>query len=243
MPYTKRFDGRKFDETRKIEAEVGVIPNADGSAMFSFGDTKAVAAVYGPRTLYPQHLQDPTKGRLKCIYDMLSFSVGERKRPGPSRRSVEISMVTEKALQPALKLDKFPNSAVNLYIMILQANAGTRTAGINAASLALAHAGLPMIDLVSSVSVGKIGGKICIDLTKEEEDYKDKEKEATDIPFAIMPRNGEITLLQLDGAITSKELKQALQAAKKACNQIYEIQRKVLQNTLNKKQDNKKQDK
>ncbi|MBU2496936.1 MAG: exosome complex exonuclease Rrp41 [Nanoarchaeota archaeon] len=235
MPYTKRFDGRKFDETRKIEAEVGVIPNADGSAMFCFGDTKAIAAVYGPRTLYPQHLQDPTRGRLKCIYDMLSFSVTERKRPGPSRRSIEISMVTEKALNPALKLEKFPNSAVNLYIMVIQANAGTRTAGINAASLALAHAGLPMTDLVSSVSVGKIGGKICVDLTKDEEDYKEKdEKDTTDIPFAIMPRNGKVTLLQLDGKITSKELKEALQTAKKVCNQIYEVQKKVLQEALNK---------
>ncbi len=233
MAYTKRFDSRKFDETRKIEAKVGVVKNADGSAYFAFGDTKAIAAVYGPRTLYPQHLQDPTKGQLKCIYDMLSFSVGERKRPGPSRRSTEISMVTEKALAPALNLDKFPNSVVNLYIMIIQANAGTRTAGINAASLALAHAGLPMLDLVSSVSVGKIGGKICVDLTKEEEDYEEKgQKDATDIPFAILPRLGKVSLLQLDGKITKNELKEALQMANNACKKIHEAQIKVLKEAL-----------
>ena len=51
----KRPDGRKSDEIRKMTAKVGVIPNADGSAMFSFGDTIAIAAVYGPRKMHPQH--------------------------------------------------------------------------------------------------------------------------------------------------------------------------------------------
>lgn len=233
MPYTKRFDGRKFDEPRKIEAKIGVVEKADGSAYFAFGDTKAIAAVYGPRTLFPQHLQDPTKGKLKCIYDMLSFSVGERKRPGPSRRSQEISLVTEKSLLPALRLEKFPNCVVEVYVMIIQANAGTRTAGINAASLALAHAGLPMVDLVSSVSVGKVGGKICVDLTKEEEDYKEKGNEkASDIPFAVLSRLGKVSLLQLDGNVTRKELSAALQTANDVCKKISEIQKKVLKETF-----------
>ena len=49
--YTKRFDNRKFDELRKIDAKVGVIKRADGSAMFKMGDTIAIAGVYGPREL------------------------------------------------------------------------------------------------------------------------------------------------------------------------------------------------
>ena len=73
----ERPDGRKVDETRKMTAKVGVIPNADGSAMFSFGDTIAVAAVYGPRKMHPQHAQDPEKATLRCEYNMLSFSVKE----------------------------------------------------------------------------------------------------------------------------------------------------------------------
>jgi len=79
MTYTKRFDGRKLDETRKIEAKIGVVPRADGSALFSFGDTKAIAAVYGPRPLHPVFLQNPEKGIIRVYYDMLSFSVPERK--------------------------------------------------------------------------------------------------------------------------------------------------------------------
>ena len=51
----KRPDGRKKDETRPIVAEVGIIPNADGSAKFAFGGTVAIAAVYGPKKMHPQH--------------------------------------------------------------------------------------------------------------------------------------------------------------------------------------------
>src|SRR3989344_4972137 len=102
MAYTKRFDGRKFDETRPITAKVGVVPNADGSAMFSFGDTVAIAAVYGPKQLHPQHLQNPSTGILRCNYSMMSFSVSDRIKPGPNKRSTEISKVTEWALNKAV---------------------------------------------------------------------------------------------------------------------------------------------
>ena len=97
----KRKNGRKLDELRPMSAEVGIIPNADGSAMFVFGKTVAIAAVYGPRMLHPQHMQNPETGILRVNYDLLSFSVEDRKKPGPSRRSQEISKVTELALLPA----------------------------------------------------------------------------------------------------------------------------------------------
>ena len=227
--YVKRFDGRAFDETRPIRAEVGVVENADGSAMFAFGDTVAIAAVYGPRQLFPQHLQNPQKALLRAYYDMLSFSVKERKKPGPSRRSLEISDVTTKALEAAVMVEKFQNCVIDVYIQILQANASTRTAGINAASMALAHAGLPMRDLVVSVSVGKVGGSIIVDLTKEEEDYKENgKKEATDIALAMLGKSKKIALLQLDGAIKQEELFKAIEMAKNASEKIYQAQVKAL---------------
>jgi len=227
MPYTKRPDKRKFDEIREMKAEVGVIPNADGSAMFSFGDTIAIAAVYGPQPLHPQHLQDPETGVLRCNYDMLSFSVAERKKPGPTRRSTEISKITEWALSPVIQIGEFHGTVVDVHISILQANASTRCAGINAASLALAHAGIPMTELVSSVSIGKIDDKIVVDLIKEEEDYEEGEG-STDIPLAFTSKTGKLTLLQLDGKIQPKQLKEAIEAGKKACEKVYKVQLEAL---------------
>ncbi len=75
----KRIDGRKPDELRKIEMEIGVIPNANGSARVSFGKTTAIAAVYGPRPLFPRHLQESDSGIIQFKYDMATFSVDERK--------------------------------------------------------------------------------------------------------------------------------------------------------------------
>ncbi|MBC8444340.1 exosome complex exonuclease Rrp41, partial [Candidatus Woesearchaeota archaeon] len=103
MNYKKRLDGRKFDELRPIEAKAGVIARADGSGYFKIGNTIAYAAVYGPRELYPRFMQNPEKGIIRVNYNMLPFSSkGNRVRPGGSRRSQEISMVTEKALLPVL---------------------------------------------------------------------------------------------------------------------------------------------
>ena len=227
MAYTKRLDGRKFDELREMKAVVGVVPNADGSAMFAFGNTIAIAAVYGPKQLHPQHLQDPRRGVLRCNYDMLSFSVPERKKPGPTRRSHEISKVTEWALSDVVNLDEFPNTVVDVHISILQADASTRCAGINAAALALAQASIPMKELVSAVSIGKIDDKIVTDVDKEEEDYEEGEG-STDIPLAFLARSKKISLFQLDGGIEVEQLKEAIEAGERACKKIYELQKSAL---------------
>jgi len=223
--YIKRSDGRGFDELRKIEAKVGVVKSANGSAMFRIGDTIAIAAVRGPRDLYPKFMQNPKSGILRCNYNMMSFSVDERIRPGPSRRSREISLVTENALLPAVDLEEFPNAVVDVFVEIVQADAGTRCAGICAASLALADAGIPMRDMVCAISAGKVGGKILVDLDKFEEDY---EGGSTDMPVAFLPRRNEISLLQLDGGMKKDEIIKALELAKKSCEKILEVQRKAL---------------
>jgi len=223
----KRPDGRKNNELRPMTAKVGVIPNADGSAMFAFGNTIAIAAVYGPRQLHPQHMQNPSTGILRCNYDLLSFSVADRKRPGPSRRSQEISRVTEWALLPVLDLEQFPNTVVDVQIYILQADAGTRTAGINAASLALAHAGIPMSDLICSVAVGKNDKTLIVDLSKEEEDFHDGEG-ATDFAMAKPANSDEFSLLQMDGKIQPEMVKEALKLSIESCKEIYEVQKKAL---------------
>ena len=226
----QRPDGRKVDETRKITAKVGVIKNADGSAMFSFGDTIAIAAVYGPRKMHPQHLQNVAKGTLRYNYNMISFSVSERIRPGPSRRSMEISKISEWALEPVVMTDRFPGTVIDVYVSIIQANASTRCAGINAAALALAHAGIPMKDIVSSVSIGKLDKQLVVDVSKDEEDWEEGEG-ATDIPIT-MTSDGKITHIQLDGKIETKQLKEAIKMARKACKEIYEIQKKALKESL-----------
>ena len=228
MAYDKRFDGRKFEEMRPIEAKVGVVKNAIGSASFRIGKTWAIAAVYGPRELYPRFLQNPKSGKLRCSYNMMPFSgCGSRIRPGQNRRAKEISKVTEDSLNPVMDLRDFPNTVVDVFVEIPQADAGTRCAGICAASMALADAGFGMKDLVCGVAIGTLNdGKVLVDINYDEEQLHDLG--VADIACAILPNSGKVTLLQMDGEASPDMLKKALEAAKTASKEIYEVQKKAL---------------
>ncbi|TAL55144.1 MAG: exosome complex exonuclease Rrp41 [Nanoarchaeota archaeon] len=223
----KRPDGRAITEMRPIEAKVGIIPRADGSASFKIGDTIAYAAVYGPRDLYPKFLQNPSKGILRVRYNMMPFSgSGDRVKPGASRRSREISFVTERALLAAVNLEDFPNAVVDVFIELPQTDAGTRCAGICAASIALADAGISMKDMVTAVSCGKVADTVLVDLNYAEESNEDGP--VADMPVAFLPRTGKAVLLQMDGQIDKEQIVKALEMGKKACEEIYEIQKKTL---------------
>ncbi|MCZ7401476.1 MAG: exosome complex exonuclease Rrp41 [Candidatus Methanoperedens sp.] len=217
-----RLDGRKPDELRPIKIKVGVLNRADGSCYFEFGANKVIAAVYGPREVHPRHMQKSTSAVVRYKYNMASFSVEERKRPGPDRRSIEVSKVSREALEPVIFQEYFPRSAIDIFVEVLQADAGTRTAGINAASIALADAGIPMKSLVSACAVGKVDDTLVLDLNKDEDNYGQ-----ADMPIAMTP-DGKITLLQMDGHLSSDEFKEGLEMAKKGCLEIAQLQRAAL---------------
>jgi exosome complex component RRP41 len=117
----------------------------------------------------------------------------------------------------------FPRATIDITIEVLQADAGTRCAGITAASLALADAGIPMRELVAACAAGKVEGKVVLDLS----DIEDKQGDA-DLPIAFMPKSNVIGLLQMDGSLTEEEFKQALDLAINACRRIYDMQREAL---------------
>jgi exosome complex component RRP41 len=154
---------------------------------------------------------------------MASFSVEERRRPGPDRRSIEISKVSREAIDPVIIKEFYPRSTIDVFVEILQADAGTRSAGINAASVALADAGVPMRGLISSCAVGKVDNTVVLDLVKEEDNYGQ-----ADMPVAMDVRTGEVTLLQMDGHLTLEEFEQALELGKIGCASIAEMQREAL---------------
>ena len=218
-----RFFGRRTDEKRPIRIEAGVLKNADGSCYLEIGKNKVLCAVYGPRECRPRHLQDPTKAIIQCKYNMEAYSVTDRKRPGTDRRSVEISKLISEALSSVVQLELYPRASIDVYIEILQANAGTRCAGLTAASVALADAGIPMRDIVPAIACGKADDKVLLDLNKEEDNSGQ-----ADVPLAIVPSTDEIVLLQMDGNMTREELEYGLDMAFKAAHEVSDIQKDAL---------------
>ena len=218
-----RADGRKLDEVRPVKLEVGVLGNADGSAYIEQGKNKILAAVYGPHEVHPKHLAIPDRALIRCRYHMAPFSVDERKRPAPSRREIELSKVVRWALEPSIFVEYYPRTSIEVFTEVLQADGGTRCASIIAASLALADAGIPMRDLVVACAAGKVDGRLMLDLT----DTEDKKGEA-DVPVALMPNFDAITLLQMDGQLTSNEFEKAVTLALDGCRQLYTLQKEAL---------------
>ncbi len=218
-----RLDGRSFNELRPIKIETGVLNRADGSAYIEWGGNKIMVGVYGPREAYPKHSQDIDHAVIKARYNMAAFSVDERKRPGPDRRTMEISKIISEALSTSIMIEQFPRAQIDVYIEVMQADAGTRIAGLTAATVALADAGVPMRDMIVGCTAGKADGHIVLDLSKEEDNFGE-----ADIPMAIMPKTGEIVLLQMDGDVTQDEFFEAQGMMLEAMKKISQVQRDAL---------------
>ena len=119
----KRLDGRDVEDLRPIRIEAGVLHRADGSCYLEWGGNKVLVAVYGPREAIPRHTQNPLRAVVKARYNMAAFSVEDRKRPGPDRRSREISKVISEALEKVILTEQFPRASIDVNIEVLDAEA------------------------------------------------------------------------------------------------------------------------
>ncbi len=190
----------------------------------TFKGNKVVAAVYGPREPIPRHVGNPYHAIVRYKYTMAPFSVPERKSPKPSRREIEISKVSGEALQYAIFANEYPMTVIDVFTEVLASHAGTRVTCLTAAAVAMADAGIPMRDLIVGLAVGRAGGQLIVDLTKEEEDAPD----AVDLALGILPRRGEVVLMQMDGQIPKDDLKKLLKLGREKAREIYELQKQAL---------------
>ncbi len=220
----KRLDGRNRTDLRPLKITTGVLKKADGSAMIEWGKNKILAAVYGPREVFPKHLTNLNKALINCRYSMAPFSsLEEHGRSGPNRRAIEIGKVAKHVFEHAVFVNQFPKTQIDISIDVLQSDGGTRIAGITAASVALADAGIPMKDLVQGVSVGKVNGELVVDVDKIEDNYGD-----SDIPLIVSLRSGEILLFQADGMLSKDEISQSIDFAFEAAGKVKELQIRAL---------------
>ena len=185
-----------------------------------------MCAVYGPRECIPKFEASPYYALIKCRYMMSPFaSLEEHSRAGPSRRSTELSKVIREVFENLIIAEAFPKTQINIFIEVLQADGGTRTAAITAACVALANAGIPMRDMVAAVALGKADNQIVVDLAKDEDNFGQ-----SDVPIAISHRTNNILLIQMDGLLTKDELSKMVDLATDASKKINELQGNALKN-------------
>ncbi len=168
MKENKRLDGRGFDDIRPIVSEVGLLPRAHGSAVFSRGETQAVTLVTLGTTEDAQEFDSYTGGdtQKKFIlhYNFPNYSVGETGRiSGPGRREIGHGALAERSIEPMLPLETYPYS-VRVTSEIMESNGSSSMATVCGGTLALLDAGVPLKRSVAGISIG-----ICT-----EHDDKDK---------------------------------------------------------------------
>jgi polyribonucleotide nucleotidyltransferase len=215
-----RVDGRKVNEIRPIWAEVGYLPRAHGSAIFSRGETQALAAV----TLGTKNdeqkieaLEGESYRSFMLHYNFPSFSVGEVRRFGsPGRREIGHGALAERAVSAILpSKEEFPYT-IRLVSEILESNGSSSMATVCGASLALMDAGVPLKSHVAGIAMGlvKEGDTVGIltDIMGTEDHYGDMD-------FKVAGTEKGITALQMDikvGGVSVDIMRNALANAREA---------------------------
>ncbi len=215
-----RIDGRGLDEIRPITCEVGVLPRAHGSAVFTRGETQAlVATTLGSRedAQIVDDVSEEGYERFMLHYNFLPFSTGEVKRLGPpGRREIGHGNLAKRAVEPMLPTEEEFPYAIRVVSDILESNGSSSMATVCGATLSLMDAGVPIKKPVSGVAMGLIkydGGHVILtDILGDEDHYGDMD-------FKVAGTKDGITALQMDIKIAGVDadlLKEALGRAKKA---------------------------
>jgi len=228
----KRLDGRKIDQMRSISCEVGLLPRAHGSALFTRGETQSLCTATLGTTVDEQKIEDLVGQSFKSFmlhYNFPPFSVGEVKPiRGPGRREVGHGSLAEEALRALIPTeDKFPYT-IRIVSDILESNGSSSMATVCGGSLCLMDAGVPMKSAVAGVAVGLIeeGDKqvIISDIAGTEDHYGDMD-------FKVAGTSQGVTAIQLDTKVKGIGLdivEKALVRARENRLQVLEIMNQTL---------------
>jgi polyribonucleotide nucleotidyltransferase len=229
----RRPDARAFDQIRQITCEVGVLPRVHGSAIFTRGETQALATLTLGTKEDMQRLdllfeQDSFK-RFMLHYNFPPFSVGEVKfLRGPGRREIGHGALAERAIANLLPPETDFPYAMRLVSDILESNGSSSMATVCGASLALMDAGVPMRSACGGIAMGLVveGSKYAIltDIAGAEDHYGDMD-------FKVAGTRQGITALQMDikvGGVSIPMMREALAQARKARLEILDIMDQAL---------------
>jgi len=219
-----RSDGRNVDQVRPIWCETSVLPRTHGSAVFTRGETQALAAITLGSTSDEQKidaLEGETWKSYMLHYNFPSFSVGEvRPIRGPGRREIGHGALAERAIEPLIPADEVFPYTVRIVSDILESNGSSSMATVCAGSLALMDAGVPMKAPVAGVAMGLIKeGEKFVVLT----DILGVEDHLGDMDFKVAGTLEGITAFQMDskiGAVPTQVLTEALGKARTAREHI-----------------------
>ncbi|KAJ8962500.1 hypothetical protein NQ318_000890 [Aromia moschata] len=216
-----RLDGRRANELRRIRCKLGVFTQPDGSAYLEQGLTKVLAAVYGPHQVRGGRSKAQHDNAIvNCQFSMAVFSTNERKRrPRGDRKSTELSMHLQQALLSVIKTELYPWSQIDVYVEVLHADGGIYPACVNASTLALIDAGIPIKEYVCACTASLANNDTpMLDISHQEEIIG-----GPTLTVAALPMSGKIVLMEMSQRFHLDHLKKVLEKALKGCRDVKQI--------------------
>ncbi|CAG9773826.1 unnamed protein product [Ceutorhynchus assimilis] len=222
-----RLDGRRADELRRIRCKMGVFAQPDGSAYIEQGLTKVLAAVYGPHQVKNRQKAQHDTCIINTQFSMAVFSTNERKkRPRGDRKSTEMSLHLQQALAAVIETDLYPWSQIDVYVEVLHADGGIYPACVNAATLAIIDAGIPIKEYVCACTATLANNEIpMLDISHQEEVLG-----GATLTVAALPMSGKIVLMEMSQRFHLDHLPKVLNKALEGCKDIKVILDEAVKN-------------
>ncbi|ORX87763.1 exosome component 4 [Anaeromyces robustus] len=218
-PEGLRIDGRRANELRRVNCKTGILVQADGSAYIEQGNTKCIATVYGPREPSHKNLQYHDRASINVEYSIATFSTSERKqRSKMDRRFIEIANIVKQTFETAVITSLYPRSQIDIYLQILQIDGGALHTSINAATLALIDAGIPMKEYVCACSAGCVEDTPILDLN-----YFEENNFTPTLTVAVMPNSGKISTLVSESRLHLDKFEPVFNLAVSGCKQLHSV--------------------
>mmetsp|Transcript_32096 Transcript_32096/g.80767 ORF Transcript_32096/g.80767 Transcript_32096/m.80767 type:complete len:248 (+) Transcript_32096:36-779(+) len=212
-----RIDGRRPNELRRVSAKLGVLTQPDGSAAFELGITKVVCAVYGPRecTLRSKELHD--RSLVNVEVSQQPFASGEHKKRSRGDRQIgELTSMLRESAEALLLTSVYPRSQIDIVVDIVQSDGGLKAACLNAITLALIDAGLPMKDFMVACTAGCIDGHVVVDTN-----YIEDSARGPELLVAYLPNQDKVVTCQLEPKLTIDTLGPVMDCALAGCKEVY----------------------
>ncbi|TPX34565.1 hypothetical protein SmJEL517_g02817 [Synchytrium microbalum] len=220
-PEGLRTDGRRPTELRRISCRMGVFSTADGSAYLQHGNTKLIAAVYGPREP-SQHQRGEVmydRAFITVKYNVASFSLGERRKASRlDRRNQEVANIIKKTFETVIETTKYKGAEIAIYIQLLQVDGGSLHAAINAATLAILDAGIEMSEYVCACSAGWANDAAILDLN-----YIEESADVPTVTVAVLPKSGKVISLGMETRLHLDVFESVVNRAKDGCHHVHKL--------------------
>ncbi|EPZ36373.1 ribosomal protein S5 domain 2-like protein [Rozella allomycis CSF55] len=197
---------------------MSVFQQADGSCYLEQGNTKLLACVYGPREVEKRHQLQHDKAIITTEISMSTFTKTDRRKARVDKRLMEMSIFIKQTMESVVKIQLFPRSQIDIYIQVIQVDGGLLSACVNAVTLALIDAGIPMTDYITASTIGYIKNTPFLDMNAIEE--------SSDTPvltIAIQPRDQSIVLFQLEKKIHVANVDSLIEVGLEGCKSLHKI--------------------